>query len=190
VLLLSFSTILLQGKSFWRLKMKLTEFLLSQLESEAAHSRLALQRVPEGHNDWKPHDKSMPLGYLAALVATMPSWIITMIKQNELDMKSEGAAKFKPLEWSTRSELLAALDAAVAGARDALKNTNDEHLLTPWRFVVGGQVVSENPRYLMITDSVFSHLAHHRGQLTVYLRLNEASVPALYGPSADEGRFN
>jgi uncharacterized damage-inducible protein DinB len=170
--------------------MKLTEFLLSQLETEAAHSRLALQRVPEGHNDWKPHDKSMPLGYLASLVATMPSWIISMVKQDEFDMKSPEAAKFKPLEWKTRTELLAALDAAVAGAREALKGTNDEHLLTPWRFVVGGHVVSENPRHAMIADSVFSHLAHHRGQLTVYLRLNEASVPALYGPSADEGRFN
>jgi uncharacterized damage-inducible protein DinB len=171
-------------------KMKLTDFLLAQLEREAANSRLALQRVPEGRNDWKPHDKSMPMGYLASLVATMPSWIISMVKQDEFDMKSPEAAKFKPLEWKTRTELLAALDAAVAGAREALKNTHDEHLLKPWKFVIGGHVVSEDPRHVMITDSVFSHLAHHRGQLTVYLRLNEASVPALYGPSADEGRIN
>jgi uncharacterized damage-inducible protein DinB len=170
--------------------MKLTEFLLSQLERESALSRLALERVPEGHNDWKPHDRSMPMGYLASLVATMPSWIISMVKLDEFDMRSPEAAKFKPLEWRTRGELLAALEAAVAGARDALLTTNDEHLLRPWKFVVGGQVVSENPRHVMIADSVFSHLAHHRGQLTVYLRLNEASVPALYGPSADEGRFN
>jgi len=67
--------------------MKLTEFFLAQLESEAEHSRLALQRVPEGHNDWKPHNKSMPLGYLAALVATMPAWIVSMVKQDELDLK-------------------------------------------------------------------------------------------------------
>ena len=78
----------------------------------------------------------------------------------------------------------------VAEAREALQNTTDEHLLTPWKFMVGGHVVSESPRHVMIADSVFSHLAHHRGQLTVYLRLNEASVPALYGPSADEGRFD
>ena len=170
--------------------MKLTDFFLAQLEREAASSRQALQRVPEGHNDWKPHDKSMALGYLASLVATMPSWIVSMVKQNEFDMQSPEAAKFKPLEWRTRSELISALDAAVSQAREALQNTTDEHLLTPWRFVVGGHVVSENPRHLMIADSVFSHLAHHRGQLTVYLRLNEASVPALYGPSADEGKFN
>lgn len=168
--------------------MKLTEFFLEQLDREAASSRLALQRVPEGHNDWKPHDKSMPLGYLASLVATMPSWIVSMVKQDEFDLKSPEAAKFKPLEWQRREQLIAALDSATAAAREAIANTTDEHLLTKWKFVVSGHVVSENPRHIMITDSVFSHLAHHRGQLTVYLRLNEASVPALYGPSADEGR--
>ena len=169
--------------------MKLTEFFLAQLEREAASSRAALQRVPEGHNDWKPHDKSMPLGYLASLVATMPSWIDSMVKQNEFDMKSPEAAKFKPIEWRTRGELIAALDSAVSQAREALQSTTDEHLMTKWRFVVGEHVISDNPRQMMIADSVFSHLAHHRGQLTVYLRLNEAPVPAIYGPSADEGRF-
>jgi uncharacterized damage-inducible protein DinB len=169
--------------------MKLTEFFLAQLERDATSTRLALQRVPEGHNDWKPHPKSMPLGYLAALCATMPSWIVSMVKQDEFDMASPAASRFKPMEWSSRKELLEALDRAVAEAREALQKTNDEHLLTNWRFMVGGHVATENPRHVMIAESVFSHLAHHRGQLTVYLRLNEASVPALYGPSADEGRF-
>jgi len=167
---------------------KLSEFMLAQLEREVATSRLALQRVPEGHNDWKPHERSMPLGCLAALVATMPSWIISMVKQDAFDMTSPEAAKFKPLEWQKREQLIAALDAAAAGAREALQGASDDHLLTTWKLMVGGQVVNESPRHIMITDSVFSHLAHHRGQLTVYLRLNEASVPALYGPSADEGR--
>lgn len=169
--------------------MNLKEFFLAQLEREAASSRQALQRVPEGHNDWKPHDRSMPLGYLASLVATMPSWIVSMVKQDEFDIRSPEAAKFKPLEWTTRADLVAALDSAVAGAREALQQTTEEHLFTPWKFVAGGHVMSENPRHIMIADSVFSHLAHHRGQLTVYLRLNEAPVPAMYGPAADEGRF-
>lgn len=168
--------------------MKLTEFLLGQLEREVASSRLALQRVPEGHNDWKPHERSMPLGYLASLVATMPSWIVSMVKQDQLDLKSPEAAKFKPLDWTKREDLLAALDLAASEARQALQSTSDGHLLTNWKLVAGGQILSENPRHVMIADSVYSHLAHHRGQLTVYLRLNEASVPALYGPSADEGR--
>ena len=167
--------------------MKLADLLLAELEREAAGTRSALQRVPEGHNDWKPHPKSMPLGYLASLVATMPSWVAMMVKQDELDLKSPGAAKFKPLEWRTRAELVSALDGAVAEARAALQNTTEEHLLTPWRFVVGGHVASESPRHVMIADAVFNHLAHHRGQLTVYLRLNEASVPPVYGPSAEGG---
>jgi len=168
--------------------MKLTDSLLAELERGAASTRLALKRLPEGHNDWKPHPRSMPLGYLASLVATMPAWIVTMVKEDELDLKSPGAAKFKPLEWRTRSELVAALDAGLTEAREALSNTTDEHLMKPWRFKVGDHVVDQNLRHIMIEHAVFSHLAHHRGQLTVYLRLNEASVPALYGPSADEGR--
>jgi uncharacterized damage-inducible protein DinB len=168
--------------------MKMTEMFLAELEREAEATRKAIERVPEGLNDWKPHDKSMTLGYLASLIATMPTWVVTMIKDDQLDFKSPAAAKFKPLEWRTRGELLAALDAGLVQAREALSNTTDEHLMTPWRFTVGDQVVDENPRHVMIAHSVFSHLAHHRGQLTVYLRLNEASVPALYGPSADEGK--
>jgi uncharacterized damage-inducible protein DinB len=171
------------------IEMKLTDFFLAQLDREAAITRLALERVPEGHNNWKPHPKSMPLGYLAALVATMPAWIVTMVRQDELDLQSPGAARFKPLEWRSRSQLLATLEQGRDEAREALHNTTDAHLLTPWKFVVGGHVASENPRYIMIADAVFSHLAHHRGQLTVYLRLNAAPVPALYGPSADEGSF-
>ena len=170
--------------------MKLTEFFLAELDREAASTRSALKRVPEGRNDWKPHPKSMPLGYLASLVATMFSWIDAMVNQDEFDVSSPAAAKFKPLEWRSREELIKALASAVARAREALQNTTDEHLLSSWRFLAGGHIASESPRHVMIADAVFSHLAHHRGQLTVYLRLNEASVPAIYGPSADEGRFD
>jgi len=171
--------------------MKLTELLLAGLEREAAFTRIALQRIPEGHNDWKPHPTSVALGYLASLIATLPAWIATMVNQNEVDLKSPGAARLKAPEWTTRAELMTALDANISQARDALANTTDEHLLAPWRFLVGSHVVDESPRHVMIADSVFSHLAHHRGQLTVYLRLrlqqDDAQVPALCGPSADQG---
>lgn len=170
--------------------MKMTELFLAELEREAVNSRRTLERVPEGENDWKPHPRSMALGYLAALVAHMPSWIVAMVTRDELDLKSADAAAFQASgEWRKRGDLLAAHDGAVAKARAALLSTTDEHLLKAWRFVVGGHVLSENPRHVMIRDSVFSHLAHHRGQLTVYLRLNNALVPAIYGPSADEGIF-
>jgi uncharacterized damage-inducible protein DinB len=169
---------------------KMTDLFLADLEREAASTRRALERVPEGRDDWKPHEKSMSLGYLATLVATIPGWIDMMVNHDQLDMAPKDAPKFRPKELKTNSELLAALDESVAKARKALENTTDEHLLTAWKFVVGGHVASENPRHIMIRDAVFSHLAHHRGQLTVYLRLNGAAVPAIYGPSADEGRFD
>src|SRR5258707_11366475 len=101
-----------------------------------------------------------------------------------LDAASSEGFLSKPL--ATRAELLASLDRAVANARSTLESTTDEHLLTPWAFKMGGRIVSQNPRDIMIADAIFSHLAHHRGQLTVYLRLADSTVPALYGPSADE----
>jgi uncharacterized damage-inducible protein DinB len=169
--------------------MKMTELFLAQLERDAVGTRRTLERVPEGRNDWKPHEKSMPLGYLAALVATMPSWIAMMIKHDEVDMNAPGTSGFKPQEWRSSRELVEQLDKSVAAGREALTSTNDDHLMKPWRFLVAGHVVSEEPRHIMLSDAVFSHLAHHRGQLTVYLRLNGAPVPAIFGPSADEGSF-
>src|SRR5215813_8854005 len=169
--------------------MKMTELFLADLEREAASTRRALERVPEGRDDWKPHEKSMPLGYLATLVATILGWTDFMVNQDEFDMAPKDGSKYRPKELKTRSELLAALAESVAKARKTLENTTDEHLLKNWRLLVGGNVASESPRHIMIRDAVFSHLAHHRGQLTVYLRLNEAAVPAIYGPSADERLF-
>jgi uncharacterized damage-inducible protein DinB len=166
----------------------MTEFFLAQLEREAPRSRRALGRVPEGRGDWKPHEKSMPLGYLSGLVAMMPSWIDMMITRDELDLSPPGGQAYRPPAPSTTSELLQTLDESVAKAREALRGTTDEHLLTSWRLLVAGQVVAEDPRHVMIADT-FMHLAHHRGQLTVYLRLNGAPVPAIYGPSADDQTF-
>ncbi len=166
--------------------MDLRSYLLKQLESEAAITRKAVSRVPEGRNDFKPHEKSMPLGYLAALVASMLGWITLMIERDELNLDDQASQGFRPKIAEKNEELVAMVDAAVASARRSLESTTDEHLLTPWAFKMGGHTVSEDPRYLMIANAVFSHLAHHRGQLTVYLRLNEAAVPAMYGPSADE----
>jgi uncharacterized damage-inducible protein DinB len=167
--------------------MKMAEWLLAQLEEEAPPTRHALERVPEGRNDWKPHEKSMPLGYLAALVATLPSWAGMCVKLEEYDLAS--SSKYKTREFATNRELLAAFDEAVVEAREALQGTSDEHLLETWRLRLSGTIVNETARYQMLRNGVFSHLAHHRGQLTVYLRLLGAPVPAIYGPSADEGGF-
>ena len=170
--------------------MKMTDLFLDELAREADATRRTLERVPSGRADWKPHAKSMSLGRLSTLVASMPSWIATMVNRDELDMRPAGGEGYvPPPELRTSNELVASLESHVSNAQEALQRTNDQHLMTPWRFLVAGRVVSELPRYQMIRDAVFNHLAHHRGQLTVYLRLNDAAVPAIYGPSADEGQF-
>ena len=166
--------------------MTLKEFFIDQLGREAAVSRKTLEQVPEGRGDWKPHEKSMPLGYLATLVATMPSWIGMIVGSDEFDINPPGGNRLQPAVLATRKELLAALDKNEAAAKEWLGNTTEEHLMKPWQFKVAGRVVTEHPRYVAIQESVLNHAAHHRGQLSVYLRLNEERVPAMYGPSADE----
>jgi uncharacterized damage-inducible protein DinB len=166
--------------------MELKSYLLAQLDREAAQTRKTIERMPEGQNDFKPHERSMAFGYLASLVGSMLGWIALMIDRDELNLDDPSSEGFRTKAVETRAELLAQHDAAVVNARRALESTSEEHLQTPWAFKMNGQTIQQLPRYQMIADAVFSHLAHHRGQLTVYLRLNEARVPALYGPSADE----
>jgi uncharacterized damage-inducible protein DinB len=167
--------------------MKLTELFLSELDREVARSRRALEQVPEGKHDWKPHEKSMIFGYLTNMVATIPTWITMIVTQDELDIAPKGGPH-PPPPMNTSADYLQALDKAAADARAALKATNDDHLGTSWRLLAAGQVVMETSRHEMIRDTI-NHWAHHRGQMTVYLRLMGAKVPALYGPSADDKHF-
>lgn len=167
--------------------MTLTQLLLAELDREAVRTRRALERVPLGRDDWKPHPKSMPLGRLAGLVASMPSWISLIIEQDELELNPP-AGRGQYQQPST-DRLVDALDTHVAKARESLSKTNDNFLMTTnWRLLVGGKVVSDAPRHVVLRDTL-NHLAHHRGQLTVYLRLTEQPVPAIYGPSADDQQF-
>ena len=168
--------------------MKLTELLLADLEREVERSRRALEQVPAGKYDWKPHDKSMIFGYLADMVATIPSWIVMAVRRDELDVAPADGPTTERARNETSGALQQALDKAAADARAALEQATEEHLLTPWRLLARGQVVWEGARHEMIRDTI-SHWAHHRGQMTVYLRLMGAKVPALYGPSADDNRF-
>lgn len=166
----------------------IAELLTAEIEREAAGTRRALERVPEGRNDWKPHEKSMPLGYLAGLVATMSSWVAAIIDQDDLDLAAPG--EFGTGDFETNRVLLEAFEKALTRAKEALATATDEHLLTtPWKLLVQGKVVVEEKRYVAIRDLTLNHLAHHRGQLTVYLRLNDIPVPSLYGPTADEKTF-
>ena len=168
--------------------MKLAEYLLAEFDREVERSRRALEQVPTGKYDWKPHDKSMIFGALANMVATIPMWINMEINQDELDVAPTDGSKMEQKRMDSSEELLKALDKTASDLRSALAKTTDEHLMTSWRLLARGQVVIEAPRYEMIQDTI-NHWAHHRGQMTVYLRLMGAKVPALYGPSADDARF-
>jgi uncharacterized damage-inducible protein DinB len=166
--------------------MEMTKFFTDQLEREVAASRKVLERVPEGRNDWKPHERSMPMGYLAALVAQMPAWIAMMLTTTELnldDRASSGNFQAKASE-STKALLKLANDSEDK-ARTALAHVTEDDLNEIWSFKMHGKTLNSGTRHQQIAD-VFTHLAHHRGQLTVYLRLNDVPVPAIFGPSADE----
>ena len=168
--------------------MKLKDFLSSEIDREIERSKRALEQVPGDKYDWKPHEKSMKFGYLVNMVATIPTWIAMQINQDELDVAPVGGSNMEQKRLNTSKELLEALNKAAAGVRSAFEKTADEHLQTNWRLLARGQVVMEAPRYEMIQDTI-NHWAHHRGQMTVYLRLMGAKVPALYGPSADDKSF-
>jgi uncharacterized damage-inducible protein DinB len=168
---------------------ELIDLLLADLEREAERSRRALERVPDGKRDWKPHEKSMIFGYLAYMVATIPSWVAMMVTKDELDIAPKGGPTRQPPTMQTGAEYLQALSKSFDEANQALRATTEGHLKRHWRLLAGGQVVSEKPRHEMIRDTI-NHWVHHRGQMTVYLRLMGAQVPALYGPSADDKRFD
>lgn len=168
--------------------MKLKEFLRAEMDREIDRSRRALEEAPAGKYEWKPHEKSMLFGYLANMVATIPMWISMQINQDELDIAPKDGSKFEQKRLDSSAELVEALDKAAAGAREAFDKTTDEHLMTNWQLKAAGNVVAEAPRHEMIQDTLL-HWAHHRGQMTVYLRLLGAKVPAIYGPSADDTTF-
>jgi uncharacterized damage-inducible protein DinB len=162
--------------------MELTQYLADELASEVTKSRRALEEVPEGKHEWKPHDRSMIFGYLTSMVATIPSWITMIVKQDELDIAPTDGPSHQPPPMNTSADYIKALDKSAAEAAAALAGTTEEFLQTNWRLLAGGQVVAEMPRYQMIRDTI-NHWAHHRGQMT------GATVPALYGPSADDENF-
>ena len=167
--------------------MTFIQLYVDELQREAPRTRRALEQVPAGRDDWKPHQKSMPLGRLAGLVASMPSWVSLIVEKEELNLTPPpGQGQF---QQPSTEMLVATHDKLVAQAFETLAKTNDEFLYTTkWRLLAGGQVVMNLPRHIVLRETL-NHLAHHRGQLTVYLRLLDQKVPAIYGPSADDQQF-
>jgi len=160
--------------------------LIKELEQEAAVTRKLLERVPAEKFDWKPHEKSMPMGRLATHVAEMHGWTKPTVDDPELDFAK---MDYKPYEPKTTEELVAHLDKNVNEAIEALKNASDEAWFEDWSLRNGEQIYFTIPKIAVMRGMVLNHIVHHRGQLSVYLRLNDIPVPAMYGPSADEGQM-
>jgi uncharacterized damage-inducible protein DinB len=148
------------------------------------NTRTVLERVPEDKLGWKPHRKSGTLGWLATHLATLPLWATMVIDTDELDL---GQPFTPPQMPESRAELVALFDKNLVTAREKVAGASDEHWTGTWTLRMGERVIFGMPRMAVLRSSVINHMIHHRGQMTVYLRLNDAPVPPLYGPSADEG---
>jgi uncharacterized damage-inducible protein DinB len=153
---------------------------LKEFDLEMASTRKAIERVPSDKGTWKPHQKSFALGHLAQLVAGIPGWITRTLREPHIDLAGGGGYSFLPTE-----ELLRTFDKNVREAREALAAVTGPELDSPWSLKMAEQVLFTAPKGEVVRQHL-SHLVHHRGQLTVYLRLVDVPVPQIYGPSADE----
>jgi uncharacterized damage-inducible protein DinB len=164
--------------------MSIAQSLLSEFDYEMSNTRKTLERVPENKLDYKPDPKSMSMGRLASHVAEMVGWLPSMMEGPELDIPPD----FKPFLATSRKDLLDTFDKNVAGSRAALAAAGDQALMQDWSLKFGGNPMFTMPRIAVYRSMIMNHVIHHRAQLTVYYRLNGIPVPALYGPSADEGQ--
>ncbi len=164
--------------------MSIAQGLLPEFDHEMANTRTTLERIPEDKLEWKPDPKSMSLGRLAGHIAEMPGWGAITLQTDSMDMVP---GQYPPMVATSREQVLAELDKNVASAREALAGATDEELMKPWTLSVSGNPIFTMPKIGVIRAMVLNHVIHHRAQLTVYYRLNGVPVPALYGPSADEG---
>jgi uncharacterized damage-inducible protein DinB len=164
--------------------MPLVDALLPEFDHEMATTRKLLERVPEARFEWKPHAKSMSMGFLATHLAHLPRWAEMTMTQSEFDV----AGYPVPDVPATRAELLAIFDKNIAAARAALTGRTDAELMAPWALKNAGHTVFSMPKTSVLRSFVVNHIVHHRGQLSVYLRLNDIPVPSMYGPSADEAQ--
>ncbi len=163
--------------------MNLIDPVLAELAHEAATTRRLLERVPEPQLAWKPHEKSMTLGRLATHIAEIPGWVGSIVEKDEFDV---GGGGHTPPTIDRVPEIVAMFDRNVAAATAVLKRQSNDRLLAKWQLKRKGQLVVEMPRMGMIRALLMNHLIHHRGQLSVYLRLQDVPLPSIYGPTADE----
>lgn len=167
--------------------MSLSKALLPEFDHEMANARRTLERIPDDKFAWKPHERSFAMGELATHIANMLTWVVHTIERDSLDIAPPDAPKLRAPLATSQKELLDTFDQNLTAARAAIEGASDEHLFQPWTLLSGGEKVFTIPRIAVLRSAVMNHIIHHRGQMSVYLRLNDIPVPSLYGPSADEG---
>ncbi len=161
----------------------LGQIYLEELEAEVMSTRKCLERIPMDLFDWKPHEKSMQMGYLAIMIADIPKWITTIINEGEINF-----ATWEKYDYSMFKDIVKRFDENVEEAKKTLKEILDKDMKEMFFLKSGEQELMKDTKKNSISSSL-NHLVHHRGQLTVYMRLNNIAVPAIYGPSADEREF-
>ncbi len=166
--------------------MAIAEALLPEFDQEAAGVRRTLERVPADKFDWRPHEKSGTMIWLAGHLANLPSWAVLTIEQDTLDLEPGGRPMPAPPTPATVEELVATFDRQAAAARAAIAGAADDALVKPWTLLRNGAALMTLPKVAVVRSFVMNHLIHHRAQLGVYLRMNDVPVPSIYGPSADE----
>ena len=166
--------------------MAIKDSILPEFDHEMATTRKLLERVPEDRKDWQPHPKSMTLGRLSQHLATLPNWVGATMNQTELHMNPPGGPAYTPPEFSSTASALATFDENVKAGREAIAAAEDKDFMVPWTFKNADHTIFTMPRVAVLRSFVTNHIIHHRGQLSVYLRLNDVPVPSIYGPSADE----
>ncbi len=162
------------------------DMLAGEFRQEAQVTRRVLERMPEDKMGWKPHEKSWSMAELATHIANLPMWSQSIINEDEFDINPPGGSDYEPPKAETKDEILEAFDRNVGTAADTFAGQSDEGYAAPWTFKNGGEVVFTQPREIAARSFVLRHWIHHRGQLSLYLRLTGAAIPQIYGPSADE----
>jgi len=166
--------------------MSYAESWLSEFDQELANTRKVLARIPDDKLAWRAHPKSNTIGWVAAHLANLPSWVPLTFDLSELDINPVGGEPYRTQPLNSMAEILATFDQNVAAARQALAAAGDEEFAKPWTLLSGGHQVFTLPKGAVLRTFVLNHIVHHRAHLCVYLRLNDIPVPGLYGPSADE----
>lgn len=167
--------------------MPINQSFLGELDHEVSTTRKMILRIPDDKLGWKPHEKSMTAGKLASHIAEMYSWGDATMRTDELDLAPVGGTKWEPFQGKSVAEIVARLDVNFASVKEALTAaTDDSAWMNMWTLKSAGQTLMSMPRVACLRGMVMNHIVHHRGQLSVYLRLMDVSVPAIYGPSADE----